>query len=73
MTRQDMGAIATNRQRSLARGHGWRPAFVWKCEEVLLLLSSHVVRGVTSTLVRAGSKEILLFFNFSSTSLVFGP
>ena len=68
-----MGAIATNRQRSLARGHGRRPAFVWKCEEVLLLLPSHIIRGVVSTLVRAGSEEILLLFNFSGTSLIFGP
>ena len=73
MTRQDMGAITTNGQRSLARGHGWRPAFVWKCEEVLLLLSSRIVRGVVSTLIRAGSEEILLLFNFSGTSLIFGP
>ena len=68
-----MGAIATNRQWSLARSHGWRPAFVWKCKEVLLLLSSHIVRGVVSTLVRAGSEEILLLFNLSGTSLIFGP
>ena len=68
-----MGAIATNRQRSLARGHGRRPAFVWKCEEVLLLLSSRIVCGVVSTLVHAGSEEILLLFNLSGTSLIFGP
>ena len=73
MTKQDMGAIATNRQLSLARGHGWRPAFVWKCEEVLLLLSSSIIRGVVCTLVQTGSKEILLLFNFSGTSLSFGP
>ena len=68
-----MGAIATNRQRSLARGHGRRPAFVWKCEEVLLLLSSRIVRGVVSTLVHTRSEEILLLFNFSGTNLIFGP
>ena len=73
MTRQDMSAIATNGQRSLARGHGWRPAFVWKCKEILLLLPNRIVRGVVSTRVRAGSEEILLLFNFSGTSLIFGP
>ena len=59
------------RQRSI-RGHRWGPAFVWKSEDVLFLLSSRIVCGVVITLVHAGSKAILLLFNFPGTSLVFG-
>ena len=74
--RQHMGAIKTDRQqwqRSLTRGHRWGPAFVWKGKYVLFLLSSRIIRGIFSTLVCAGSEEILLLFNFSGTSLIFGP
>ena len=72
--RQHMSAIETDRQqRSLTRGHRWGPAFVWKGKYVLFLLSSCIIRSIFSTLVCARSEEILLLFNFSGASLVFGP